>query len=218
MPIYDDLDDRGSHADFIERCRRDFETTGNPLYAWEAWGVVRFTWQSELHESVELPEWLGEYLDACGKGLTGIPMEVVERKPLVRIAEGGIRLGIDEVRKRPAVPATAGEGPGSMGRALGFFEGLAKAREHWGGPFDDREKLALHVVEMMWSKRLSLEGAAGGLDGRGTSRATAKRAVKAAQGYALRAMQNRLRQAMGEVPGRSEIARAYSRFCKARAK
>lgn len=38
MPIYDDLDDRGSHADFIERCRRDFESTHNALYAWEAWG------------------------------------------------------------------------------------------------------------------------------------------------------------------------------------
>jgi hypothetical protein len=31
MPIYEDLDDRGSRADHIERCRRDFEATGVKL-------------------------------------------------------------------------------------------------------------------------------------------------------------------------------------------
>ena len=58
MPIYDDLDDRGSDSDFIERCHRDFVKTENPLYAWEAWGLIHLTWRSEFHESLELPEWL----------------------------------------------------------------------------------------------------------------------------------------------------------------
>jgi hypothetical protein len=34
VPIYDDLDDLENSADHLERCRRDFEATGNPLYAW----------------------------------------------------------------------------------------------------------------------------------------------------------------------------------------
>ena len=140
MAIYDDLDDRGSISDFIERCHRDFVNTENPLFAWEAWGRVHFTWRSELHESLELPKWLGEYLDACGNRLIGIPMEVVDRKPLIRIAQGGIRLEMDKVLERPVVPARAGEGPGSVGHALGFSEGLALARSHWGGPFNTREK------------------------------------------------------------------------------
>jgi hypothetical protein len=45
MPIYDDLDHQGSYEDFLERCHRDFVTTGNPLYAWQAWGMVRATWR-----------------------------------------------------------------------------------------------------------------------------------------------------------------------------
>jgi hypothetical protein len=216
MPIYDDLNDRGSMADMLERCRRDFESTGNPLYAWEAWGVVRFTWRSELDESLELPEWLGEYLDACGNALIGVQMEEAERKPLARIAQGGIRLAIDDVRQRPVVPAKTKEGPGSVGRALGFSKGLALTRAHWGGPFDTQENSAVRVVDLMWANRCSLEHAAGLLDGKGISRASAKRAVGAANSFALRAMQNRLRQATGAVPDPSEVVRAYSRLCKTR--
>lgn len=99
-----------------------------------------------MYESLKLPEWLAEYLDTCGQNLIGIPMEVVERKPLERIAQGGIRLKIDDVLESPVIPAKAGEGPGSVGRALGFSKGLAKAREDWGGPYDKREDLALRVV------------------------------------------------------------------------
>lgn len=36
MPIHDDLDDRRSDADCLARCVRDLESTGNPLYAFEA--------------------------------------------------------------------------------------------------------------------------------------------------------------------------------------
>ena len=63
VPLNDDLIDQRDKSEDVERCRRDFEKTGNPLYAWEAWGVVRFTWRSELHQSLAVPDWLGKYLD-----------------------------------------------------------------------------------------------------------------------------------------------------------
>lgn len=218
MAIYDDLDDHRSNSDFIERCHRDFVNTENPLFAWEAWGMVRFTWRSELHESLELPEWLGEYLDVCGERLIGIPMEVVERKPLVRIAQGGVRLKIDKVLERPVVPAKAGEGPGSFGRALKFSKGLALARSQWGGPFDTLEKRAARVIDLMWSHGCSLAHAAEWLEKKGISRSSAKRAVNEADGYSLRTMKNRLLQATGAIPDRREVVRAYSRLCKSRAR
>jgi hypothetical protein len=217
MGIYDDLDDRGSQADFLERCHRDFVATGNPLYAWEAWGTVYAAWRSRPHEAIPLPEWLGEYLDDCGRRLVGVPMDVVDRKVLGRFAGSGIRFEWVEVEERPAVAAETGEGPGFIGCALGFSEGLAKAREHWGGPFDYRENLALRVVDLMWSERLSLDAAAFEAEARGWAKhRTAGRAVERARGGALRRMQDWLREKTGRVPRQPEVVRAYSRLCKTR--
>ena len=143
-------------------------------------------------------------------------MEVAERKPRERIAQGGIRLEIDDVLVRPVVPAKAGEGPGSVGRALGFSEGLALARSHWRGPFDSGEKRAARVIDLMWSHGYSLAHAAECLERKGISRSSAKRAVKEAEGYSLRAMKNRLLQVTGAIPDRREVVRAYSRLCKSR--
>ncbi len=206
MPIYDDLDDRGSHADFIERCRRDFETTGNPLYAWEAWGLVRLTWRSELHDSLDLPEWFAEYLDACGSRLLGRQPERVELSPN--------RWGHLPEREPPKL----GEGAGAIGCALGFSEGLALARKHWGGQFDDRENRAARVVDLMWSERLSLDAAAEKLERTNgwPERRTIRRAVEGAMRGALRRMQDRLREATGVVPDRGEVVRAYSDLCRSR--
>jgi hypothetical protein len=81
VPIYDDLDDLENSADHLERCRRDFEATGNPLYAWEAWGVVTLTWRSQLEDSIEIPTWLTEYFDECGSRLLGWRPEPVELGP-----------------------------------------------------------------------------------------------------------------------------------------
>jgi hypothetical protein len=50
MPIHDDLDDRGSESDYIERCHRDFANTGDPLYAWEAFARIRFIHRRRLNQ------------------------------------------------------------------------------------------------------------------------------------------------------------------------
>ena len=207
-----------SKSDKLKRCRSDFESTGNPLYAWEAWGLIRFTWRSQLHESLELPEWLGEYLDACGRRLLGVPMEEVSRKPYFHGAEGSLELKIDIVKRRPAVSAETGEGAGAIGRALKFPDGLALARKRWGGPFDARENGAARVVDLMWSERISLDAAAERLEltNGWPERRTIRRWVEGASRGALRRMQDRLREATGAVPERGDLIRAYSVFCRQR--
>lgn len=222
--LYPDLDDSHSDRDFVERCRRDFLRTGNPLHAWEAWGTYRLT--TRRGPPLDPPSWLFEYLDGCGRRLIGTWREVPGTQREKRIG-GGITLRF--ARKMLDVPARAGEGPGAIGRALGFKEGLAKAREHWGGEYDARERLAAQAVEMMWSEGLSLDAVASRIErergpARGyyppriaASRATVTRAVREARRYALRTMQARLREANGSIPPVSEVARAYSRLCMQRA-
>jgi hypothetical protein len=272
VAIYEDLNDRESHADHLERCRRDFEATGNPLYAWEALGVVWFMRRLRLSQDipgsftslpeslsrrnrpsrenpdrdflreahaivtgaskmeptaehldalwsfVELPEWLGEYLEGCGKRLIGMPMEVVDQEARVKVAKGDIRSEMASARERPFLPAKAGEGPGSIGRAFRFTEGLALARKHWGGAFDPNERLALRVVQWMWSEGRALDAAAEEFEGAGgwPERRTVRRAVEHARLYALRWMRDRLREAGGELPAEPEVARAYSDLCRRR--
>lgn len=215
MPVYDDLNDDlnrgGSFPDAVERCRRDYVATQNPLYAWEAWLLIRFTWRSRTHERIELPEWLGKYFDDCGHDLLGRWVEVEGSRQVV-----------------PTIPAEPGEGPGFIGSALRFREGLAKAREHWGGSWDQQEKLAMQAIERMWHDGLTLDRAAQVMQdetepGRQyyppsikASRPTIKRAVGNAKRYALRQMQSRLRDATGTVPARSKIVREYSLLCKSR--
>ena len=172
------------------------------------------------------PSWLFEYLDECGRRLIGTWREVpgTQREKWIG---GGITLR--SARQMLDVPARAGEGPGAIGRALGFKEGLAKAREHWGGEYDARERLAAQAVEMMWSEGLSLDAVASRIEQErsparehfspriAASRAKVTRAVREARRYALRTMQARLREATGSIPPVSEVARAYSRLCRQRA-
>ena len=215
MPIYDDLDDQGSFGDWLARCRRDYEGTGDPLFVWEAFGA----WWSQRHmHSMPLPEWLGECLNTWGSRLIGIPMEVVRRTPLVRVNQDGIKFEINEIEERPHVPAEPGEGPGPIGRALGFTEGLAKAREHWGGPFDRREQHALQVVDFMWEHGYSLDKAATELApsaGPDNSR-TIRRYVEHARSAALRRMQDLIREAGQPVPPAADVPVAFSRLCRRR--
>lgn len=214
MPIYDDLDDRHSKADKIERCRRDFRATGNPLFVWEAWGVVRFTQRSSLHESLEIPGWVSEYLDACGHRLLGWQPERVLLDPGPPRHYG---------YRAETNPPKRGEGPGSIGQAFGFNEGLARAREHWGGQHDLRERLAGEVSDLMWEQGQSLEAAATELEGtrrrdgtRWPERRTIRRYVEGSQRWALRTMQERLSDAGVAPPATAEIVRVYSDLCRRR--
>jgi hypothetical protein len=196
VPIYDDLDYKRKPVDLLERCRRDFEATANPLYAWEgwiAWSVSRRSGWLRFREP--LPKWIAQYFDECARHLIG------------RLNPG----------EWSAIP---GEGPGSIGRALGFSEGLAKAREQWGVPFDRREVLALKMVELMWSEGCSLDAAALEAEHlRWASHRTARRAVERAQRNALRRMQDYLREAGWDVStDKREVIRTYSRLCKNRAR
>jgi hypothetical protein len=205
--IYDDLDDRENMADFVERCHRDFAATRNPLYAWEAWGVVRFTSRSDFHEPLALPEWLGEYLDGCGRQLLGwLP-------------------SLDQGRLIPErKPPVADRGPGAIGERIGFREGLKKSRENWGGSFDEDENLALRVVKLMWSDCLSLDAAAAEAEFRGwkkrgkrVSSRTASRSVEGTQRWALRFMKERLAEETRTWSHDTPVRRSYSDLCRARA-
>ncbi len=197
MPIYDDLDDRGSYTDRLERCRRDFDATGNPLYAWEAWGVIRLTERSGNHESLPVPEWLAVYLDDCGNQLLGWQS----------------RTGT-EILKPETTQPNRREQPGALGRAMGFTTGLAITREQWGGQHDADERLAFKIVNRMWKYGQSLDAAA--KDTPGASRDKARRAVERAQRGALRLMQDRLRNESGSAPELDQVAKKYSILCRNR--
>ena len=211
MSIYDDLNEEASSAQHLERCRRDFEATRNPLFAWEAWGAVRATWRSTLEDSIEIPSWLTEYFDACGSRLLGMKAERVE-----------LRAGHWGHQSEDEAPKSS-EGPGAIGRSIGFENGLATARERWGGQFDERERRALIVVEKMWAEGRSLDNSAEALESTTSAdeaswpeRRTIRRYVERADRWALRRMQDRLREATGAVPERSQVVAAYSRLCQDR--
>ena len=164
--------------------------------------MVSLTRRSKLHESLDLPDWLVEYLDDCGHRLLGW-------QPGRPKHHGNL---IPEEK-----PPKRGQGPGAIGRAAGFSEGLSLARHHWGGEFDEREKLALWVVRYMHEEGVSLDSAATEAENaRLASRSTARRAVEKARTFALRRMQEQLRAETGAVPVRSEVVNAFSALCKAR--
>jgi len=180
------------------------------------------TWRSKLDESLELPDWLGDYLDHCGRHMLGDFVEV--ERELGPVTRGkGIRFQLSTVTYSLSVPGKLREGPGSIGRALGFKEGLAVARCHWGGQFDKREHLAYAVVNLMWTKGLSLKKAANVFDVNaskvnrtGASAASVMRAVRHAQRFALRLMCDRLRETNGTVPSLAIVPREFSKLCVAR--
>lgn len=200
VPIHDDLDDRNYWLDFIERCRRDFESTGNPLYAWEAWGrfwsIYRRARDGAFGQNEPLPElppWLGQYLEDSGRRLLG-------HQP----GRGPMRSETDPPRQR--------EGPGSIGRALAFAKGLDVSRQKWGGQFDEREALALRVVEEMYRNGWSLRHAAS--EGNfGAAETTIYEAVRQARKFACRRMRDRLIAELGEAPETGSVYRAYSQLC-----
>jgi hypothetical protein len=186
-----------------------------------------------LWSFVDLPEWLGEFLEDCASRLLGVPMKEESRTPHVQYEGHRIAIEIDMVTRRPEIPAKTGEGAGAIGRAVGFSEGLAKARQHWGGPFDRNENRAAAVVDVMWNEGISLDAAAEKLehskftgyndarvafgdDAKWPERRSIRRFVEGAQRWVIRTMQERLREATGTVPERHEIVNVYSDFCRTR--
>ncbi len=222
MSRYPELDDPQDDEAHLERCRRYFEETGNPLYAWEAWGACRpgNSRTGKRRQARPFPDWLLTYLDSCDERLIGLPEVIVSREPGIRVHGSGIQPTIDRVVERPAVEAVPGEGAGPVGRALGFDEGLAKAREHWGGPHDHNERLALRVAEQMWANGLTLERAAEvvNVEDRIDPQRT-KRAFKAADKFALTYMRHRVIEATGDAPLTvAEIIKSFRSQCRQRAK
>lgn len=219
MAYHPDLDEDNDDLAHIERCRRDFEATGNPLYAWEAWGTFSLRRRSTIEESIELPDWLVAYFDECEKRLLGIPMVEVSREPLIDVGGSGIHFKVDTVVSRPCHEAPDGEGPGSIGRALDFDSSLARSRAGWGGPYNTNEALADRLVEIMWQESWSLERAARQAEeNRWASTRKAKEAVRNSSLWAKRKMLTRLEEEeVGEFD-RLRVSLAYSKLCRSRAK
>jgi len=193
MPLYDDLDARNLE-DHLERCRRDYESTGNPLYAWEAWGVWRAV---RRVQRTPLPAWLGDYLDACGRRLHGWDPEPWQEGPNRHL------LPWEEDRQMVAT-------------AMGFAGELDGARKAWGGQYDSNERDAQAVAERMWGHRESLEAAASYFGAR--SRATAHRRLKSAQRWALRWMAERVLEATGSRPALAETPDRFMAVCRKRSR
>lgn len=217
--FYDDLDVESldlhkADADHLEECRRNLVETGNPLYAWEAWGTVRATWRSRRPtDHLPLPEWLIDYFDACGARLLGWQPERVQ-------------LGGSWGRRREESPPKPDEGPGAIGRRLGFKHGLAVERRRWGGQHDQDEHMALELVERMWREGCTLravalkfeKGTTMRLGRLGISYSKARRSVERAHRFAYRLMRDRLAEAGVPVPPRAKVWKAYSTLCRQRGK
>jgi len=106
------------------------------------------------------------------------------------------------------------EGRHAVARAIGFRDGLSKARERWGGQYDARERLAERVFDVMWDRGIALDRAQ--RETPGASESSAKRAARGASRWAIRKVQDRVRSATGGIPERTKLLSAYSAVCRKR--
>ena len=181
-----------SHKEHLERARRDYEETKNPLFVFEAFA----SWY-RLQRKYPLPEWIGDYLRDSTDRLLGWDPEKSERS-----GTAGTRKFVpwDEQNQ-------------TVARAMGFRGEIEPARKEWGGQHAETERLALLLVEYMWAMGVSLENAANKPpDGSGASRSKARRAVENASSFALARMRSRLEEA-GWEEADGPVWKQFSRLC-----
>ena len=184
-----------SHKEHLERARRDYEETKNPLFVFEAFA----SWY-RLQRKYPLPEWIGDYLRDSTDRLLGWDPEKSERS-----GTAGTRKFVpwDEQNQ-------------TVARAMGFSGELKAARKRWGGQYAETERLALQVVEFMWDGGESLDSAALKAEARKiSSQRTARRAVESAKTFALARMRMHLEQA-GKLDGKGPVWKRFSRLCAER--